>query len=135
MRAWLCVLLCMAWPAAAQTIHKCADGRGGHAYQSLPCEGEVLRSWAVEVRDAPAAPVARAATSRSTRPPASERAPWQAVLRRNRSTSRDNQYARCLAARASREQTLRKLGSQRRYEDLRRLNERVSAVCNHRGRN
>ena len=28
----------------------------------------------------------------------------------------------------------RSQGNQRRYDDLRRLNERVSAVCNHRGR-
>lgn len=136
MRGWICVLLCMAWPVAAQTVHKCADGHGGHAYQSLPCDGEALRSWEVEVRDAPVSPVARTATRAASTPsrPASEGTRRQAT-RRQTPASRDNQHARCVAARASRDSALRKLGNQRRYDDLRRLNDRVSAVCNHRGRN
>ena len=39
---------------------------------------------------------------------------------------------RPLAARTDRETSLARLGMKRRYEDLRRLNDRVSAACNHR---
>ncbi|MEF3081526.1 hypothetical protein V3391_04780 [Luteimonas sp. SMYT11W] len=133
MRICAVLLLLVAWPVAAQSVHKCADGRGGHSYQSQPCvDGESLRTWTAEVQDPPAT----TAVQRPAKPPTQRRA---AASTRDRTTPattprRDDQHARCLAARASRENALRKLGTQRRYDDLRRLNERVSAVCNHRGR-
>ncbi|WP_159681792.1 hypothetical protein [Luteimonas sp. 9C] len=134
MRPYAVLLLLVAWPVAAQSVHKCADGRGGHSYQSQPCtEGETLRTWtADEVQDAPAS----AASQRTVQPPTQRRPATSSRARPARATTprRDDQHARCVAARASRENSLRKLGSQRRYDDLRRLNERVSAVCNHRGR-
>lgn len=134
MRICMLLLLCVAWPAAAQSVYKCADGRGSHSYQSQPCaDGEALRTWSAEVRDVPAAqstqkpvqPATQRRATTSTQRTSTPRAP---------ATRRDDQHARCLAARTSRETALRKLGTQRRYDDLRRLNERVSAVCNHRGR-
>lgn len=119
----------------AQSVFKCADGQGGHSYQSQPCaQGEPLRTWAADsqpvVSAAPAAanvvkpaPVQRATTVGGRR----------AASRRVSGTRGNDQQARCTAARADREAALRKLGTQRRYDDLRRLNDRVSAVCNHRG--
>ena len=133
MRICAVLLLFVAWPVAAQSVHKCADGRGGHSYQSQPCaDGETLRTWTAEVQDAPAVTTSQ----RPVKPPTQRRAATSNRNRPARATTprRDNQHARCLAARASRDNTLRKLGTQRRYDDLRRLNERVSAVCNHRGR-
>lgn len=134
MRICLLVLLGLAWPAFAQSVHKCADGRGGHSYQSQPCAGgEALRTWDITVYDTPAAPAAREKprAPRRTLPPATQR---DATAPRRPAARRDDQHVRCLAARASRADALQKLGNQRRYDDLRRLNERVSAVCNHRGR-
>lgn len=133
MRICAVLLLFVAWPVAAQSVYKCADGRGGHSYQSQPCaDGESLRTWTPEVQDAPAT----TATQRPAKPPTQRRAATSTRDRPTRAMThrRDDQHARCLAARASRENALRKLGTQRRYDDLRRLNERVSAVCNHRGR-
>ena len=138
MRICAILLLCVAFlfvdlPVAAQSVHKCADGRGGHRYQSQPCaDGESLRTWTAEVQDPPGA----TAMQRPAKPPTQRRAAASTPHRPTRATPprRDDQHARCLAARASRENALRKLGTQRRYDDLRRLNERVSAVCNHRGR-
>lgn len=121
--------------AGAQSVFKCANGQGGHSYQSQPCaQGEPLRTWTADsqpvVSAAPAAesvvkpaPVQRTKTT-GARPAAS---------RRVSSTRGNDQQARCSAARADREAALRKLGTQRRYDNLRRLNDRVSAVCNHRG--
>lgn len=135
MRICTCLLLCVAWPAVAQSVYKCADGHGGHSYQSQPCAGgEALRTWTVEVQDAPTAtptprPVMQPRAQRRAATATRQRSPPRAPA-----TRRDDQQARCLAARASRENALRKLGTKRRYDDLRRLNERVSAVCNHRGR-
>ena len=132
MRISAALLLLVAWPVAAQSVHKCADGRGGHSYQSQPCvDGESLRTWTAEVQDPPAT----TAMQRPTKPPTQRRAAASTRDRPTRATPpRRDWHARCLAARASRENALRKLGTQRRYDDLRRLNERVSAVCNHRGR-
>jgi len=134
MRICLSVLLMLAWPVAAQSVHKCADGRGGHSYQSQPCaEGEALKSWDIPAYAPSTTPTAvpKPRASRRTAAPASQRA---TTAPRSPAASRDSQHARCLDARASRERTLQKLGNQRRYDDLRRLNDRVSAVCNHRGR-
>jgi len=134
MRICIIVLLLIAWPVAAQSVHKCADGAGGHRYQSQPCaDGETLRTWSAELENAPTSP----AQDSAAKPPAQRRAPTatrRSPTPRAPATRRDDQHARCLAARASRENALRKLGTQRRYDDLRRLNDRVSAVCNHRGR-
>jgi len=133
MRICTTVLLLVAWPVAAQSVHKCADGRGGHSYQSQPCaDGEALRTWNAEVQDAPTTTAPR----RPAKPPTQRRAATSTRDRPTRATTprRDDQHARCLAARAGREDALRKLGTRRRYDDIRRLNERVSAVCNHRGR-
>ena len=133
MRGLLLLCLCLTAPAAAQSVHKCADGRGGHVYQSQACpQGESLRIW--EAVPDPASTPAVA----NIRPPARPR--QASTSRRNREVPsaaparRDDQHARCLAARASRDSALQKLGQRRKYDDLRRLNERVSAVCNHRGR-
>lgn len=134
MRICLFVLLMLAWPAAAQSVHKCADSRGGHSYQSQPCaEGEALKSWDMPAYAPSTTPatVPKSRAPRRTATPASQRA---TTAPRRPAASRDNQHARCLAARASRDSALQKLGNHRRYDDLRRLNERVSAVCNHRGR-
>lgn len=136
MRIGLLVVLMwvLVWPAFAQSVHKCADGRGGHSYQSQPCmQGETLRTWEIDIADPPqvaspprAKPAAPRRSTRSTTP--------SKAASRVRASPRDNQHARCLAARASRDDALRKLGNKRRYDDLRQLNARVSAVCNHRGR-
>ena len=133
MRICLFFLLVLAWPAAAQSVHKCADGRGGHSYQSHPCaDGEALKTWdsIADATPAAPAPVAQPRAPRRTAAPATQRA----TTPRRPAASRDDQHARCLAARASRDSALQALGNQRRYDDLRRLNDRVSAVCNHRGR-
>ena len=60
MRISAILLLCVAFlfvdlPVAAQSVHKCADGGGGHRYQSQPCaDGESLRTWTAEVQYPPA---------------------------------------------------------------------------------
>ena len=132
----LCLCLCLTSPAGARSVHKCADGRGGHVYQSQACpQGASLRTWDAVPDPAPTS----TPTAVSTRQPARPR-PGPTSGQRVRDASRtaparrDDQNARCLAARASRDSALQKLGHRRRYDDLRRLNERVSAVCNHRGR-
>lgn len=119
--------------AGAQSVHKCADGRGGHSYQSQPCaQGEPLRTWAVEVPPGVAAPVRSAATPVPARRDTAV-ATRRPATRRTSASRRDDRHARCVAARANRTAVLRQLGTRRRYDDLRRLNEQVSAVCNHRG--
>lgn len=135
----ICVLL--LWlggmpVVGAQSVFKCADGRGGHSYQSQPCaQGEALRTWTAESPRVVSA--ASAAATRPMKPAPVQRATTtgarRAASRRVSSTRGNDQQARCSAARANREAALRKLGAQRRYDDLRRLNDRVSAVCNHRG--
>ncbi|ATD67712.1 hypothetical protein CNR27_09945 [Luteimonas chenhongjianii] len=119
----------------AQSVFKCADARGGHSYQSEPCsQGAPLRTWTADgppvLAEVPAAssPVSHAPVRRT--PGAGERRGVSPRVSRSRG---DDQQARCTAARANREAVLHKLGTRRRYDDLRRLNDRVSAVCNHRG--
>ena len=135
MRGLLLLCLCLTSPTAAQSVHKCADGRGGHVYQSQACpQGESLRTW-----EAVADPVSTSTpTVANLRPPARPRQASPSLRAREAASAaparRDDQHGRCLAARASRDSALQKLGHRRNYDDLRRLNERVSAVCNHRGR-
>lgn len=135
MRSLIVLCLWMAWPASAQSVYKCTDGAGGHLYQSQACpDGAPLRSW-----DTVSGPVPTSAATPSTRPAAAPQrlsqtpAPRVATPSSPRAARQPDAHARCLAARASRESALHKLGTRRRYDDLRRLNERVSAACNHRG--
>ncbi|KLI98000.1 hypothetical protein [Luteimonas sp. FCS-9] len=135
MRWTMCVLLALyALPAAAQSLHKCWDTAGGIVYQSQACEGATLRRWEIaEFRPPPAAaqPMQAKPTARATR---SQLARERSVRAPRRSVAaRDDRQARCTAARARRESTLARLGLQRRYDDLRRLNDAVSSACNHRG--
>ncbi|UNK44005.1 DUF4124 domain-containing protein [Luteimonas sp. S4-F44] len=125
----LCVL-----PASAQSLYKCKDAAGGIVYQSQACPGATLRSWEVaELRPAPV--VAQPAQVTSNPPSARPRTVRARNLRapRRSAAPRDDRHARCLAARAQRDTTLARLGLQRRYDDLRRLNDAVSSACNHRG--
>jgi hypothetical protein len=126
----LCVL-----PASAQSLYKCRDAAGGIVYQSQVCAGATLRRWEIaELRPPPAAtrPVQTTRKARPARSYAARGGSLRAAPRRS-AAPRDDRHARCLAARAQRETTLARLGLQRRYDDLRRLNDAVSSACNHRG--
>ncbi|ASR44437.1 hypothetical protein BEN78_14765 [Xanthomonas citri pv. mangiferaeindicae] len=125
----LCVL-----PASAQSLHKCREAAGGIVYQSQACAGATLRTW--EIADLRPAPVAAQPAQVTSNPPSARpRAMRTRSFRapRRPSAPRDDRHARCLAARAQRDKTLARLGMQRRYDDLRRLNDAVSSACNHRG--
>lgn len=132
--AWVLLLGLGGMSAAqAQSVYKCADGRGGHSYESQPCtRGEPLRTWAADASAIASAPAASAAKPAPVQRASSGGGPRIATPRGSSPRGNDQQ-ARCMAARAKREAALRKLGTQRRYDDLRRLNDQVSAVCNHRG--
>ena len=140
----LLVLLLLCPPAIAQQIYKCSTGQGGHAYQSQPCEhGDALRVW-----DGGALPIApstsatttvRAGTSTSVndrrRAPrtagANSRQNDRVTARPARSTTSDR-HARCESARARRDREVKRLGMKRTFDQLRALNDVVSAACNHR---
>ncbi|WP_394005119.1 hypothetical protein ACF3M1_08575 [Luteimonas sp. WGS1318] len=132
------MLLLAPWLACAaqQAVHKCNDGQGGHLYQSMPCaDGATLRRW--EIAPSSHDGVGETRDARPAAQPAPRRATASDTLRRSASrgatTARSaDPHARCVAARANREATLARLGMKRGYEDLRRLNDRVSAACNHR---
>ncbi len=129
----LLLMLCLL-PASAQSLHKCQDAAGGIVYQSQPCAGATLRTW--EIAELRPSPVAAQPARVTSNPPSSRpRAVRARSLRapRRSAAPRDDRHARCLAARAQRDKTLARLGLQRRYEDLRRLNDAVSSACNHRG--
>ncbi|WP_143704025.1 MULTISPECIES: hypothetical protein [Luteimonas] len=140
MRIWLAVLLLCGPPAFAQQIYKCSQATGGHAYQSRPCEaGDALQVWDGEALAGPSAnPVPTAAAeppggTRATRPRAHRQGAHAASTVRQRARTRaPDRHARCEAARDRREAELRRLGLKRTYDQLRALNDRVSAACNHR---
>lgn len=139
MRGWIAVVwllvpgVCAAVPPA---VHQCADGQGGHLYQSMPCApGATLRQWAIPPAPAGEGKPARIATPSVQPSPGRVATPAPGVRRApRRSTGKASTgpHTRCLAARAERETTLARLGMKRGYADLRRLNDRVSAACNHR---
>ena len=121
--------------AAQPAVYKCADGQGGHLYQSMPCAvGATLRRWDIPPASVDTAPPPRTPGT-STRPAPRSASGSESGARTPRSSAARKQadpHARCLAARTDRETSLARLGMKRRYEDLRRLNDRVSAACNHR---
>lgn len=125
----LCVL-----PVSAQSLYKCGDAAGGIVYQSQVCAGATLRSWEIAELRPPPASTRPVQTTRKARPAHSYAARGRSLRAPRRSAARrDDRHARCLAARAQRDKTLARLGLQRRYDDLRRLNDAVSSACNHRG--
>lgn len=121
--------------AAQPAVYKCADGQGGHLYQSMPCAaGATLRRWEIPPASVDTAPPL-VTPAPSARPVPRRTSGSERVVRTTRSPAARKQadpHARCTAARADRETSLARLGMKRRYEDLRRLNDRVSAACNHR---
>jgi hypothetical protein len=134
-------LACALWSTqgAAQTVHKCVLADGATSYQSLPCAGSAREAvrW-----DAPPDPL-----------PSAEQLAKLAMLRehgraeseflsrragtgvRGGDTSRTHRVpaagrpSSCDAARATREQTLERVGLKRTYELLSRLDEQVRKAC------
>lgn len=135
MRTWTVLLLLLpgAVSSSEPSVHKCIAVDGSAVYQSMPCtDGPAVATWAF------VAPPAASPTVQTSVPPRPRvRLPPRRVERseeRGRATPADrDQHARCMAASSARDRTLARLGMKRRYDDISRLNDRVSAACNHRG--
>ena len=132
-------LVCAWWSghAAAQSVHKCVAADGEVSYQSHPCGG---RSRETQRWNAPPDP-----------PPSTEQLAAQALLHergraeseflsrragthtRGEGKTRANrtvpQPSACEAAKASRQQTLERVGLKRTYDLLSRLDEQVRKAC------
>lgn len=125
-------LLLVAMPAAAQTIYKCADAKGGTIYQSHPCEDgrPAGKRWGTQHRsETPAEVYQRQVAERKFE---QDR---QALRARNQQRSgvpvargahmQGRQSSRCEQAKASRESALRNAGVNRTHALLRRLDDMV----------
>lgn len=130
------LLLLAAMPAAAQTIYKCADAKGGTVYQSHPCEDgkPAGKQWVTERRsETPAEVYQRQAAERKVE---QDR---QALRARNQQHSgvpiargahvQGRQASQCEQAKASRESALRNAGMNRTHALLRRLDDMVYEAC------
>lgn len=122
--------------AAAQALHKCIGRDGQASYQSQPCDRGSRTVW---VRDAaPERPpsVERQRSMRREKARRDVESAYLAKLAGRRrgsasghaiSTSRDAK--RCEAARGRRERTLERVGLERDFDLLRRLDDEVARAC------
>lgn len=121
-------LMCCAGPAAAQTVQTCVGADGHVTLTSAACgAGQRLAAS----RDAVPEPVPAAAPASAGRRANGGAAP-RSVARRGarRAASRSRPAVdRCEAARARRERTLQRVGLQRTFDLLRRLDDEVWAAC------
>ena len=135
-RIFTLAMLMLAFDAHAQQVHKCVDRSGNVAYQSDPCSQTqtTARTWEAmpdPVPDRPSLPVAaqripagnvyprtttgRASTGRTT---------GASIPVENAGNSRA-----CLAAKATRDRTLERVGLKRTFDLLRRLDNAVHSAC------
>ena len=125
-----------ATPALAQVVSKCPDGKGGHVYQSDPCQhGQAVRQYdTAAVRDSPErirriqAEDRQRAAALAARSPAA-RGSGVSIVQASGVTQ---QQARCNAAKAYRQRELDRLGLRRTYDTLRTLNDYVNRECKRR---
>lgn len=134
-------LVCALWSAqgAAQTVHKCVMADGTASYQSLPCDGPAREAarWDAPPEPPPSAEqLATLALLREHGRAESEFLSRRAGTGRRESGASRTQVIRaagrpssCDAARATRDQTLERVGLKRTYELLSRLDEQVRKAC------
>lgn len=122
--------------ASAQALHKCV-GRDGHAsYQSQPCDAGRRTVWVREATPEPPPSAERQKAMRREKARRDVQSAYLATLARRRrgaasghaiATSRDAKA--CDAARRRREKTLERVGLERDFELLRRLDDDVARAC------
>jgi hypothetical protein len=132
------LLLLAAIPASAQTIHKCADAKGGLVYQSHPCEDgkSAGKQWVTEHRNETSeeAYQRRIAEQKIERDRQALRArnasgPSPRPVQSGTSVSQYADASRCEAAKRQRAQTLEAVGLRRTYDLIARLDNAVQAAC------
>lgn len=130
------VLIACAPATAAQSLHKCVDRNGKVSYQSQPCAAGSRTSW---VRDAtpepPPSPERRAAMRREKARREVESEYLAGLARRRRGAGAGHTISTladpdaCAAARQHRDKTLERVGLDRTFDLLRRLDDQVARAC------
>lgn len=138
-RIFTLAMLMLAFDAHAQQVYKCVDRSGNVAYQSDPCSQTqtTARTWEampdpVPDGSGPASVMAPVSKPRSAAAyPRSSASRWKgrgtigaAIPVENGGNSRS-----CEAAKASRTQTLERVGLKRTFELLRKLDDAVHRAC------
>lgn len=129
--------LAAAMPALmAQSIHKCVARSGQVSYQSRPCAADARTEWARDAAPEPSPSAERRSAMRKEKARRAVESDYLARLagqRRGRpaghaiSTSHDPDA--CEAARRHRDDVLGRVGLERTFELLRRLDDRVARAC------
>lgn len=126
MRA-LVMLVCL-FPslATAGNLYRCVSRSGHVSYQATSCPGDQRMDRRIEFTSEPAPPVTPVRGSeRTAAVDAKSRVARTPGIRGNRKAK----VSSCLHAKAQRERQLERLGLKRTFDDLSRIDAKVTAVC------
>lgn len=120
------LLLLSPGVASAATLYRCINSDGSTSYQSRPCERDQRLDATMDYQPDPMPPM----TSRDPVTPAKSRRATYGYRRvSSRRVTDDSPSARCRRAKARRAQETERLGLQRTFEDLSRMDAAVRDVC------
>lgn len=138
MRAFAILLLVVcAAPVAAQSLHQCIDRRGHVSFTSEPCGPGQKTQKVVDATPERMTPERAAQLEQRRRQDEANSAYLRRLAghdrparkARRRTSSKDREASRCQAARARRDETLRRVGLRRTFSLLSELDRAVYEAC------